>query len=349
MSLNLPKLSVIIPAYNRRFILKDCLDAIFDQTYAADDYEILIVDDGSTDGTKEFINELQKSRQNMFYLSQNNQGPAAARNFGVKYAKAEIIVFIDSDCMVPRDFLEIMRNAFDDHAGISAFGATAVRIFRNGFFSPLTDYLKSAIIHDRRQGQTVLTKDTLVAPWPRLCTDACAIRKDAFLTVGGFDTKFSWAGEDPDLWIRLLKKGHEICSLNELGVWHYERSTVKDLIGKFYKYGAADVVNIKDHFKNRFIVHFAGFIKRKPISIYPFCCTVCLRVTFLKVIIISFFFVLFFPAIPMIFLAMYFLEQYRKTKKINLAFRLMAFNYVTECSFLIGGIISSIKNRVIFI
>lgn len=99
--------SIIIPTLNRREILKKCLGYLFTQTYPKDKYEIIIVDDGSTDGTNEMIKELSPPHP-LKYLKQEagKNGPACANNLGIKNAQGEVVLFMNSDIFVLPDFIE---------------------------------------------------------------------------------------------------------------------------------------------------------------------------------------------------------------------------------------------------
>jgi len=97
--------SIIIPTYNRRDILRRVLITLFNQTYPKDAYEIIVVDDGSTDNT-ELVAERLSAPCSLRYFKQEKKGPAAARNYGLRKAKGEVIIFIDSDIMVSPRFIE---------------------------------------------------------------------------------------------------------------------------------------------------------------------------------------------------------------------------------------------------
>src|SRR5450830_1529256 len=84
--------SIVIPTYNRMKFLQQALDSVWAQTH--DDYEIIVVDDGSTDGTKDYLASLDGRVKT---VRQSNSGPAAARNLGVRQAKGEYVAFLDSD------------------------------------------------------------------------------------------------------------------------------------------------------------------------------------------------------------------------------------------------------------
>lgn len=98
-------LSVIIPTYNRSQILKECLDAIFKQDLPQQDYEVIVVDDGSTDDTRKVLEQYAAHRRNFRFFHQKNQGQGIARNLGIEHAQGNIVVFIGDDIIVKEIFL----------------------------------------------------------------------------------------------------------------------------------------------------------------------------------------------------------------------------------------------------
>jgi len=100
-------LSVIIPTYNRKGVLVKCLNALFHQTCLRSVYEVLVVDDGSTDGTEEVMRKFAASAPVKFrYCRQEHKGPAAARNVGIRNARGKIILFIGDDIIATPNLLE---------------------------------------------------------------------------------------------------------------------------------------------------------------------------------------------------------------------------------------------------
>ena len=99
-----PKVSVVIPVYNGERYLSFCLESVTHQNYS--DYEIIIVDNNSTDKTKDIINLFQKDDSRIRYIFEKERSRGAARNAGITEAKGEIIAMTDSDCVAPRDWLE---------------------------------------------------------------------------------------------------------------------------------------------------------------------------------------------------------------------------------------------------
>ncbi len=99
------KISVIIAAYNAEKYIRSALDSILTQTLASTDYEVIVVNDGSSDSTESILEEYQAQHQNLYYYTQKNKGPATARNLGLKHAKGDYLYFFDADDIVDQDAL----------------------------------------------------------------------------------------------------------------------------------------------------------------------------------------------------------------------------------------------------
>ena len=109
--------SIVIPTYNRKPILEKCLKALEVQSLSRDvvtDYEIVLVDDGSTDGTLEWLETNTEEFPHLVTFEQEHMGPAAARNLGVEKAKGDTIIFIDSDLVVTENFLQAHADALTE-------------------------------------------------------------------------------------------------------------------------------------------------------------------------------------------------------------------------------------------
>ena len=107
-------ISIVIPTYNRKPILEKCLYALEKQRFTdskVNTYEIVLVDDGSTDGTLEWLNKNTNDFPHVHCFVQNHLGPASARNLGIEKAKGDIIIFIDSDLVVTKSFLQSHADA----------------------------------------------------------------------------------------------------------------------------------------------------------------------------------------------------------------------------------------------
>lgn len=110
--MNNPKVSVIIPVYNTKPWIKDCLDSVLRQTM--DDFEVVCVDDGSTDGSGLFLQEYAAKGSRVLIVSQSNQGVSAARNSGLNSARGQYVLFLDSDDYIEPDLLETVCSELDN-------------------------------------------------------------------------------------------------------------------------------------------------------------------------------------------------------------------------------------------
>ena len=110
----MPRVSVIIPTYNREKYIAETINSVLDQTFS--DYEIIVVDDGSADNTERLIRE--QFADEVIYLSKPNGGPASARNMGMRVAKGEYIAFLDSDDLWLPEKLAIQTRFMDAHPEI---------------------------------------------------------------------------------------------------------------------------------------------------------------------------------------------------------------------------------------
>ena len=110
------KFSVVIPVYNVKSYLSECVNSVLYQTY--DDYEIVLVDDGSTDGSSELCDKYAKEKLQVRAFHQKNQGVAAARNFGIGRAYGDYIIFVDSDDWIDPKTLEYIKKCIDNRKQI---------------------------------------------------------------------------------------------------------------------------------------------------------------------------------------------------------------------------------------
>lgn len=122
-------ISVIVITYNRQKSLNQCIESLLCQNYS--DYEIIIIDDGSKDATRQLISHLQKKHKKITYFRQENNGRGKARNLGLKKVRGSIIAFTDDDCIVPYDWLESMQKCFDENPTVAAIGGAIINGDKN--------------------------------------------------------------------------------------------------------------------------------------------------------------------------------------------------------------------------
>ena len=161
---NTPLISVIVPAYNVEKYIKTCLDSLINQTYS--NFEIIVVNDGSTDQTEEILRSYQSNPKFCIY-SQKNGGLSAARNHGLKLANGELVCFIDSDDSVKSNYLEKLAAPFFEDLDVDITVCGYQEKFEN---SVINHALKSQKITGRKATEDLLIKqqDFDVLAWNKL-------------------------------------------------------------------------------------------------------------------------------------------------------------------------------------
>ncbi|MGA9778114.1 MAG: glycosyltransferase family 2 protein [Limisphaerales bacterium] len=181
--------SIVIPTYNRLSLLQEALDSVWLQKFT--DYEVIVVDDGSTDRTWE---DLQKLGSRVHARRQQNAGPGAARNLGAKHATGEYFAFLDSDDLWFPWTLKTYQQLIGQYQRPAFLAGKPLR-FRE-------ENVMRAIVSS--EPQAVLFPDYLASgdEWRWWGVSSFVVRRDAFEAVGGFTNK--WVnGEDADLALRL--------------------------------------------------------------------------------------------------------------------------------------------------
>jgi glycosyltransferase involved in cell wall biosynthesis len=211
------KVSIVIPTHNQKEILAKALDYLILQDYPKDQYEIIVVDDGSSDGTQEMVRSKMGSEVSWRYLYQKQRGPHFARNLGIEKAGGEIIIFVDSDIFAAPNFIT-EHVKFHQKFGDVLVSGPVVRTDRlNHIFSD--------------SGIRKLRKLSFVFSLPSFITSNLSVRRKFLIRVGGFDEEFTGFGwHDWELGLRLKKLGLKAkVNINAM-VYHYKKSiTLSDL------------------------------------------------------------------------------------------------------------------------
>lgn len=197
-----PSVSVVIPAYNAASTIAGCIRACITQDYP--DVEVIVVDDGSTDGTEHIIRG-----QPVRYLRQENSGPASARNRGWRASKGAFVCFTDSDCVPARDWVSKLVKQYVS-AEIAGVGGT--------YDIANDDSLLAASI----QEEIVQRHLRMPKYVDYLGSFNASYRRSVLEKVGGFDESYRIAsGEDNDLAYRVVKHGYRLVFTREARVAHY--------------------------------------------------------------------------------------------------------------------------------
>jgi len=202
---NIPKVSVIIPTYNCAKYLSAAIGSVLSQT--CQDFEIVVVDDGSTDNTSEIVADYLNNFPNRIkYLYQNNHGIACARNFGIKNSVGEYIALLDADDILLPEKLEKSLLAFADKKEIGLVHTGVLCINETG------ELLKQEILQDDYQNRMKKNLSgkifkQLFFREAHICTSSVILKKECIDKVGLFDEYLSYLGcEDRDLWLKIAEK-----------------------------------------------------------------------------------------------------------------------------------------------
>lgn len=169
----MPRISVIVPVYNRKITLEHCLKGLIGQDYPAHKYEVIAVDNNSTDGSAALVGRYPR----VTLLHETKQGSYAARNRGLRLAKGEIIAFTDSDCVASPDWLSKIDQAMQDRRLQVVLGSA-----RPGGQTHAIRLLGAYEMHKDRYVFSMRRSETYYGH-----TSNMAVRRDAFVALGSFD------------------------------------------------------------------------------------------------------------------------------------------------------------------
>jgi glycosyltransferase involved in cell wall biosynthesis len=215
--------SVVIPAYNAAHLISDALKSVFAQT--TDDYEIIVVNDGSPD-TAEFEKALEPYLKDITYIRRANGGPAAARNTGIRAAKAEFIAFLDSDDQWEPTHLAEMREFLQRDPTLDLVYGDAVMF---GEFAK-----DRATTMEANPSEGLATFESLVLCKCTVIGSTVVARRQTLIDAGLFDESFA-QGEDFELWARLAYRGGRIDYRKHIHARRriHKNNLTSDIVGSF--------------------------------------------------------------------------------------------------------------------
>jgi len=209
--------SIIVPVFNRETTLAECITSILCQTYR--NFELLIIDNNSTDRTREIIKEFQKNDPRVVYLFESYKSPAAARNKGISYAKGNIVAMTDSDCVVSKDWISTLIKPIVDDGELAVMGFE-------------TDYIQNFWSMNIQKADTrfytQLVHNSYIA---HIDTKNFAYKKKLF-TGDVFDKNLRQA-EDLDLYLRIRSKVKIKFSISNV-VSHRHADTLHSVFQKYF-------------------------------------------------------------------------------------------------------------------
>jgi GT2 family glycosyltransferase len=227
-------ISIVIPTYNRLASLRRVLAGLSVQTLAPERFEALVISDGATDGTEEFLRATVYPYR-LTLLSQRNAGPAAARNAGVARAASELILFLDDD-VVPAADLLARHLAAHETAGEAA-------VVLGPLLTP-ADFAMQPWVRWEQDRLAEQYADMAAGRWEptarQFFTGNASLGRLAFLEAGGFDSAYRRA-EDVELAYRLAARGMRFLFVPEAAGLHYAVRSFRSWQATPYAYGRNDV------------------------------------------------------------------------------------------------------------
>ncbi len=233
----MPNISIIIPTFNCAKYITEAIESVLRQTYK--DIEVVVADDGSTDNTREVLRPYIENNK-IIYIYQENQGPGAARNTGIKLAKGDYIAFLDADDTLTEDSIEKRLNLIECNSDIGL-------VFSDYFYQQeefktieikfMNDFKNHSYYRIRRTSCGILFYGLFKDIFPILFsihTGTVLVRKEVFDKSGLFRTDI-FIGEDRDMWLRIANN-FKIGYINKpLGYYKRYRSSLT--VDNPFKYG----------------------------------------------------------------------------------------------------------------
>lgn len=219
--------SFIVPVYNRPDEVEELLASLAVMDYDAP-FEVVIIEDGSTLSSESIVEQF-KDRLDISYYFKPNSGPGDSRNYGMRKAKGNYFLILDSDCIIPKDYLKEADNALSEQY-VDCFGGPDAA---HNSFTTLQKAINYAMTSFLTTGGIRGKKGSVNKFQPRSFN--MGLSKKAFEATGGFGKIHP--GEDPDLTIRLWKAGFDTKLIDKAYVYHKRRISWKKFYQQVHKFG----------------------------------------------------------------------------------------------------------------
>jgi len=309
--------SIIIPVYNRPDELDELLYSLSRQTYT--NFEIIAVDDGSSIPCKNIVEKYNQELP-IRYFYKSNSGPGQSRNYGANESNGDYLIFLDSDCIVPSQYLATIENELLENK-VDLFGGPDRAHFSFSNIQKAINYSMTSVL---TTGGIRGNKKSIDRFYPRSFN--MGVRKEAFEKIGGFsDMRF---GEDIDFSIRVLNNGYQSRLLVNSWVYHKRRTDFKKFFKQVFNSGMARVDLWKRHSKSLKIVHILPTL----FILY-----------FLVCVLLSYCF--WFISIPfLLFVALIFIDALVKTKSVTVSLLSICSSFIQLAAYGSGFVFAVLKN-----
>jgi len=241
-SANAPVISLIVPTYNRLPILRKCLAALEAQTFPAKEFEVIVIDDGSSDGSEEFLRRYPPAFR-FQYLRQRNAGTGAARRNGVAHASGDYLLLMNDDTICDPDVIE-------QHVSVQRKFASQRWAVLGSFEYP-HEARRRALTHyfcvEPFMFPQVSMEDECPYGYSHFITCNLSVRRDAVMEAGSFDSTYKLS-EDTEMGLRLFEKGYRVLYHPAAHAWHdHLPYPARNLIRRARVYGADYFFMFRNH------------------------------------------------------------------------------------------------------
>jgi glycosyltransferase involved in cell wall biosynthesis len=237
--------SIIIPLYNRPQEIDELLHTLTRQSYTQ--FEVLVIEDGSVNDAKAVVNKYAHQLDIQYYFKEN-EGQGFTRNYGFARAKGDYFVIFDSDCLIPEDYLEVVKNYLLEH-NLDAYGGPDAA---HDSFTPVQKAISYAMTSPFTTGGIRGNKKHIGQFHPRSFN--MGVSREVWESVGGFI--LTRLGEDIEYSIRIHEHGFKIGLIPAAKVYHKRRTSFSQFYKQLHFFGRARI-NIYKHFPSELkLVHF---------------------------------------------------------------------------------------------
>ncbi|WMJ75581.1 glycosyltransferase [Cytophagaceae bacterium ABcell3] len=241
----MPKYSLIIPVYNRPEEIEELLESLTHQIYK--DFEVIVVEDGSSRPSENIVRSYY-DKLSIKYLTKKNSGPGLSRNYGAVHAQGLFLIFLDSDCVIPKGYLRAV-DEFLTETPVDCFGGPDMadpefNVMQKAVSYAMTSFFTTGGI---RGGKKRIGKFL-----PRSFNMGYSSK--VFEATSGFSS--IRYGEDIDMTLRIIKKGFKTALIPEAYVYHKRRTDLRKFFNQVYQSGKARLVLFQLHPESLKPVHF---------------------------------------------------------------------------------------------
>lgn len=316
--------SIIIPLYNRPQEIDELLSTLCNQTYTQ--FEVLVIEDGSVNDAKSIV-ESYANQLDVKYFFKPNEGQGFTRNFGFERAKGDYFVIFDSDCLIPEDYLQIVKDYIFEHQ-LDAYGGPDAA---HQSFTPVQKAISYAMTSPFTTGGIRGNKKHIGQFHPRSFN--MGVSRKVWEKVGGFI--LTRLGEDIEYSIRIHQNGFKIGLIPDAKVYHKRRTSFAQFYKQLHFFGRARI-NIYKHFPSELkLVHF-----------FPAVATLGM--------ILAVLLNMFYPPLGIVlagciilYFMLIFFDAWRCNKSIKIAFLSVAASFIQLTAYGLGFMQDFVK-RIIF-